>query len=468
MQYRSFGLSASVVCLAVLAAAAGCGSMRGGSGMLPENGIRGSSVRPNAKAGSSPWIQTPLVQTITTVGGATSISSGAWVSDASLGSIERVTVAGATAFSPPGVAQVFGLSPGPDGIVFDQPSGYGDQPNSGPATIYPVPIPSGASFVPSEIGYDGTSEDVFIGGFVANGPNCTDGIDEVPAGGTVGSPFVGTMHSTPCGASLLHLDSTGTAVWFSEGTTTKYLSYVSLTSSKTTDKHLPAVAAGATPGDLAAGPNGDVYFSLCNVTDTRPGGGSYLVRVNASSNLQTVFSTYSACANTRDSIVYDQYDGRIWLANGTNTLTAVRTSDGAVSTYALPAPGTATSGFVAVTVGPDRSLWAFRNGDAFAHAYPDDLIAAVPSYAYAPKGQPVTVQVAEYKYSGSFTAAVVSGSDAGCTVTPIAGGGPQTSFSVASPVNSSCTVAFSDSTGLDTVYVPVVTRIGSGIPPQPR
>jgi len=35
-----------------------------------------------------------------------------------------------------------------------------------------------------------------------------------------------------------------------------------------------------------------------------------------------------------------------------------------------------------VTLGQDRSLWAFRDGDAYAHAYPDDLIAADPSYAY--------------------------------------------------------------------------------------
>ncbi len=435
--------------------------------MLPANGGRGTSARTNAIPPSLPWIAVSLVQPVPIVGGATSTSSGAWVSDATQGSIERVTTAGATAFSP-AVTQVFGLSPGPDGIVFDEPNGYGDQPNTGAATIYPVPIPSGASFVPSEISYDPTLENVYIGGYVTSGSNCKDGIDQVPAGGTVGTPFAGTTYSTPCGARLLRLDSSASAVWFSEGTTTKYLSYVNLSSSKTVDRHLPAVAAGATPGDLASGPNGDIYFSLCNVTDTRPGGGAYMVRVNASSNSLTVFSTYSACANTPDSMVYDQYDGRVWIANNTNTLTAVRTTDGAVSTYALVPNGSASSGFVAATVGPDRSLWAFRNADSFAHAYPDNIVAAEPSYAYALHGQPVTVQIGEYKYSGDFTATVVAGSDANCTATPIAGGRVQDRFSVASPSNSSCTIAFSDANGVGTVYVPVVTRLDSGIPPQPQ
>ncbi len=400
------------------------------------------------------------------LGGAASDSTGAWVSDATSGTIQRLSGSSATGFSS-GAAAVYGLDDGPAGIVFAYASGYGLQPDSGAASLFPTPIPSGASYAQSEISFDPTSENAYLGGYISHSGNCTKGIVEVPTGGSVGSPFPGNVPSTSCTPMLLRLDSTGGAVWFSEGTTTQYLSYLNPGTGKVADRGLPAAAAGATPGDMAAGANRDMYFSLCNVTDPHPGGGNYLVRVNAGSTQQTVFSTYSTCASTRDSMVYDGHDGRVWLANGTNTLTAVRTTDGAVSTYALGTGGVASSGFLAVTLGPDRALWAFRNGDFDAYAYADALISAVPSYAYTLHGQPVNVQISEMKYSGDFTPSVVSGSDASCTVTPITST-PQTQFAVASAPHTSCTVAFTDANGIGTVYVPLVTSVGSGIPPQPH
>jgi hypothetical protein len=289
------------------------------------------------------------------------------------------------------------------------------------------------------------------------------------SGGTTPFGYFGDPGSSPCGVALHHLTSDGANLWFGEANTTpKLLAYLTPGTPTTTDYRLPAVAAGATPEEVTTGTNGDVYFSLCGATDTHPGGGTYLVRVNANSPNETVFSTYAPCANTTDSMVYDPHDGRVWIANGTNNLTAVRVTDGSVSSYALTKASSATSGFVAVTLGHDRALWAFRNGDGFAHAYPDDIIAADPSYAYTPHGQPVTVHVAEYNYSGGFSASVVPGSSATCTVAPVTGGAVQNTFTVASASGTACTIAFSDTVGIGTVYVPIVTKIGGGIPPQPQ
>src|SRR5581483_10426157 len=222
-------------------------------------------------------------------------------------------------------------------------AGYGDQPDASPATLFPVPLPSGAYFASGEIAYNTSLEVIYLGGYVQKNANCTDGIDAVPAGGTSGTPYLGNGYSTVCGPQFLRIDSTNSDVWFSEGTTPRYLADLSLSAGKVTDHHLPAAAAAAIPGDLAAGANGDIYFSLCNVTDSHPGGGNFMVRVNAGSTQQTLFSTYSTCANTVDSMLYDPNDGRVWLANDTNTLTAVRTTDGSVSTYTLTNGSSASS-----------------------------------------------------------------------------------------------------------------------------
>ena len=192
-----------------------------------------------------------------------------------------------------------------------------------------------------------------------------------------------------------------------------------------------------------------------------------MVRVNASSPNETVFSTYSDCAKSADSMAYDAYDGRVWIANGGDTLTAVHTSDGAVSKYTLTNGSIAGTGFLALAVGPDRAVWAFRSGEASARAYPDAIIAANPSYAYTPHGQLIEVQISELQYTGGFTASVVAGSSGSCIVVPIAGV-VQNTFAVGSPPNTACTVAFSDTNGVGTVYVPVVTRTGSNIPPVPQ
>ncbi len=451
----------SIVLLAALAVTSGCGGSRPGPGAVPAGGARAAGTRAHPMLRKGAWIARPLATPVAMVGGATSDSSGAWVSDATSGTLQRVTASGETTFTT-AVSNIYGLNPGPDGIVFDYPSGYGDQPDTGSETDYPVPIPSGTSFSPSEIGYDTTLENVFLGGYLASGPNCTDGIDVVPAGGTTSTGHLGNGYSTPCGPTFLQFASSGSVVWFSEGTTTKHLSYLSTSTGRVTDRPLPAAAAGATPGDLAAGPNGDTYFSLCGVTDPAPAGNAYLVRVNANTQSQTLFSTYSPCANTRDSMVYDPHNTRVWIANDTNTLTAVHVTDGAVSTYTLTGSDPASSGFLALTLGPDDYLWGFRNQDASANAYPPYLIAANPAYAYSKNGAPVAVTISEQNYGGSFTY-VISGSPS-CQVSPGAGN----QFSVSSPANTACTIAFSDTIGIGTVYVPVVTHTGSNIPPQPH
>jgi len=453
--------------LAACCVAAGCGGRGGGSAVTPGGRESSARVRPMTSLSTSPWKAVSLVQPLTTIGGASADTSGAWVSDAAAGTLQRVTTGGATQFTT-SASSVHGLSLGSDGIAFSYPAGYGDQPDASPATLFPVPLPSGAYFASGEIAYNTSLEVIYLGGYVQKNANCTDGIDAVPAGGTSGTPYLGNGYSTVCGPQFLRIDSTNSDVWFSEGTTPRYLADLSLSAGKVTDHHLPAAAAAAIPGDLAAGANGDIYFSLCNVTDSHPGGGNFMVRVNAGSTQQTLFSTYSTCANTVDSMLYDPNDGRVWLANDTNTLTAVRTTDGSVSTYTLTNGSSASSGFKALALGPDRALWAFRESDADAHAYPDQLIGAVPSYVYTLQGQPVTVTIAEQNYSGDFTAGVVAGSNASCTVTPIVSGRSQTEFSVASPPGTACTVSFSDTNGVATVYVPVVTATNTGIPPHPQ
>lgn len=463
----------SVVAFAVLVA--GCGGGHAASGLVPAGGAEGESSLRRPQANPPPvqvpgWTSVALAQSIGTVGGAAGSLTGVWVSDAATGNVERVTSKGATSFTT-GVPHVYGLAPNPsyDGVVFDDDTGYGAQFDKGAAYLFTVPLPQGASLVPGEITYYQPQGVIFLGGYLSSGPICADTIYVVQAEGTSAYPYVGYPGSSPCGAALFHLTSDGSNLWFGETNgSPKFLAYFSPGAQSPIPYELPAVAAGATPEEVTAGTNGDVYFSLCGVTDTHPGGGTYLVRVNASSPNETVFSTYAPCATTSDSTAYDPHDGRVWIANGTNALTAVRISDGAVSSYALPNPSGASSGFVAVTVGPDRALWAFRNGDNFARAYPDNLIAADPSYAYTLHGQPVTVQVGEYNYPGSFTAKVVTGSSATCTVTPVTGGAVQTTFKLASASGTACTVAFSDTTGVGTVYVPVVTKSGANIPPQPQ
>jgi hypothetical protein len=460
-------------CFVVFAALlAGCGGARSASGLLPANRADGvNSLHPlSAPPLSPPWKAVPLAQTMGTVGGAAASSPSVWVSDAGTGVIQRISGSGATAYIT-GVPHVYGLAPNPsyDGVVFDDDAGYGAQFDAGSAYLFTVPLPPGESLVPGEITYYAAQQVIFLGGSASIASTCADAVYVVQAEGTSPVGYFGDPGSSPCGVSLHHLTSDGTNLWFGEtNTTPKYLSFFTAGGSGTTDYRLPAVASGATPEEVSAGTNGDVYFSLCGAVDTHPGGGAYLVRVNASSPNETVFSTYAPCASTSDSMVYDPHDGRVWIANGTNALTAVRVSDGAVSSYALPNGSSATSGFVAVTLGQDRSLWAFRDGDAFAHAYPDDLIAADPSYAYTPHGQPVTVHVAEYNYAGSFSASIVPGSSATCGVTPVPGGAVQNTFTVAAATGTACTVAFSDTHGIGTVYVPVVTKIGAGIPPQPQ
>jgi hypothetical protein len=374
---------------------------------------------------------------------------------------------GSTALAT-GVAHVYGLTPGPGGVVFDYDSGYGLQPDNGAAFLYPVPMTPGQALTPGEITYFGFEQVLFLGGSATVAAVCRDAVYVVEAGGTSPFGYFGDPGRAPCGVSLKHLTSDGANLWFGEtNTTPKVLAYLTPGDQFATDYRLPTAASGATPEEVTAGTNGDVYFSLCETVDTHPGGGAYMVRVNANSPNETLFSTYAPCAQTADSMVFDDNDGRVWFANGTNTLTAVRTTDGAVSSYAYT-QSTAASGFVAVTVGPDRSLWAFRNGDGFAHAYPDDIIAADPSYAYTLHGQPVTVRVAEYNYAGSFVASILAGSSATCTVTPVTGGAVQNTFNLASASGTACTVAFSDTLGIGVVYVPVVTKTGSGIPPQPQ
>jgi hypothetical protein len=465
-----------VFAIAVLAAmAAGCGGGRAVSGLVPADGAEGASSLRRPLANPPPaqvhgWIAVALAQTIGTVGGAAGSLTGVWVSDAATGSVERVTASGATAFTT-GVPHVYGLAPNPsyDGVVFDDDTGYGAQFDAGSAYLFTVPLPHGAALIPGEITYYQAQQVIFLGGNVSSGPNCADTVYVVQAEGTAAYPYIGDPGTSPCGASLYHLTSDGNNLWFGETNgSPKLLAYFNPGAGYPVDYLLPAVAAGATPEEVTAGTGGDVYFSLCGATDTHPGGGTYLVRVNASSPNETVFSTYAPCAATSDSMAYDPHDGRVWIANGTNTLTAVRVSDGAVSSYPLINPSSATSGFVAVTVGPDRSLWAFRNGDGVAHAYPDRLIGADPSYAYTLHGQPVTVQISEYDYTGSFTANILSGSSGTCSVTPVTGGAAQTAFKVASASGTACTVAFSDAAGVGTVYVPVVTKGGANIPPQPQ
>jgi len=457
----------SVVVLGLLVA--GCGGARGVSGLVPSDDTAATSAQRRTLAQPQPsWRSFTLAQAVGIVGGATATFSGVWVSDAAAGTIQRVNAQGSTAF-PAGVPHVYGLTPGPFGVVFDYDAGYGLQPDNGSAFIFPVPLTAGKALAPGEITYFDPEQVVFLGGSATVAAVCRDAVYVVEAGGTSPFTYFGDPGRAPCGVSLHHLTSDGANLWFGEtNTSPKVLVYLSPGAPAATDYQLPAAAAGASPEEVTAGTNGDVYFSLCGAVDTHPGGGAYMVHVNASSPNETLFSTYAPCAQTTNSMVFDAYDGRVWLANGTNTLTAVRTTDGAVSSYALTNPSSATSGFVAVTVGPDRALWAFRNGDTFAHAYPDKIIAADPSYAYTLHGQPVTVRVAEYDYAGSFSASIVAGSSGTCTVAPVKGGGAQTTFNVASASGTTCTVAFADTLGIGTVYVPVVTKTASGIPPQPR
>jgi hypothetical protein len=447
--------------------AAGCAA-RGGSAVVPADTTNGASTirRPQAALGS--WPSVALVAPIGTVGGATATSTGVWVSDASSGALERITNAGTAVAYKSGAPHVYGLAPGPQLVAFDTDTGYGGQPDTGSPELFPVTMPHGETLVPGEITFYQAQEVIFLGGYATIGSTCYDAVYVFQAEGTTPFGYFGDPGATPCGVSLHHLTSDGNNLWFSESNTTpKYLSYFTPGAEAPVDYLLPAAASSATPEEVTSGPDGDVYFSLCGAVDTRPGGGAYLVRVNASSPEETLFSTYAPCASTTNSMTYDSFDGRVWIANGTNTLTAVRVTDGSVSSYTLVNPSSATSGFVAVTIGPNRSQWAFRNGDALAHAYPDEIIAADPSYAYAPTGQPVTITVGEYKYTGGFTAHVVSGSSSSCTVTPVTAT-PQVSFKVASPPHTACTVAFSDTNGVGTVYVPLVTAGGSNIPPQPQ
>ncbi len=459
-------------CVAAFAALlTGCGGSRSASELLPRNGTAEvSSLHRSFAPKKSPWNAVQLAQTIATVGGAAASKPSVWVSDAGTGAIERISGNAATAYTT-GVPHVYGLAPNPsyDGVVFDDDAGYGAQFDAGSAYLFTVPLPAGESLVPGEITYYGAQQVIFLGGSASIASTCADAVYVVQGGGTDAFGYFGDPGSAPCGVSLHHLTSDGTNLWFGEtNTTPKYLSFFTEGGPGNTDYRLPAVASGATPEEVTAGTNGDVYFSLCGAVDTHPGGGAYLVRVNASSPNETVFSTYAPCARTSDSMVYDPNDGRLWIANGTNALTAVRVSDGAVSSYALTSGSSATSGFVAVALGHDRSLWAFRDGDAFAHAYPDDLIGADPSYAYTLHGAPVTVHIGEYNYAGDFSASVVPGSGATCSVSPVTGGRAQTAFTVTAASGTACTVAFTDAAGVGTVYVPVVTKAGSGIPPQPQ
>jgi hypothetical protein len=450
---------------------AGCGGGRSVSGLVPTDGPAATSAQRGTLAAKQPlWRAVALNQTIATVGGATSTISNVWVSDAAAGSTQRVNAQGSTVY-PSGVAHVYGLTPVPhqDIVIFDYGAGYGAQEATGSALLYPVPMPAGEALVPGEITYLDYAQAIFLGGSATTGAVCRDAIYVVPAGGSSPFDYFGDPGSAPCGTSLQHLASDGAHLWFGEANTSpKHLSYFTPSGPSVTDYALPGAASTATPEEVTAGTNGNVYFSLCGAVDTHPGGGAYLVRVNASSPNETLFSTYAPCAQTTNSMVYDAYDGRVWIANGTNTLTAVRISDGAVSSYALTNPAGASSGFVTVTVGPDTALWAFRNGDGIAHAYPDEIIAADPSYAYTLHGQPVTVHLAEYNYAGNFIPSVVAGSGATCAVTPVPGGSVLNTFNVAAASGTACTIAFSDTLGIATVYVPVVTRIGSGVPPQPQ
>ncbi len=447
----------------------GCGARGGGSAVVPNDGARDTSAIRRPLSVVSSWRSVPLVAPIGTVGGATSTSTGVWVSDASSGALERITNSGSAIAYASGAPHVYGLAPGPRLVAFDTDVGYGGQPDTGTPELFTVSLPPGAALVPGEITYYQAQQVLFLGGKASSSSTCVDAVYVFEAGGTTPFGYFGDPGSLPCGVALAHLTSDGNNLWFGEtNTRPKMLAYVTPSNPNPTDYALPAAAASGRPEELTAGANGDVFFSLCGAADTHPGGGAYMVRVNAASPDETLYSTYAQCASASNSMAYDAFDGRVWFADGANALTAVRVSDGAVSRYALANSSSATSGFVAVTVGPDRSLWAFRNGDGFAHAYPDNVIYAEPSYAYAPHGQPVTVSIGEYGYTGAFTAHIVTGSSPSCTVTPVAGGGVQTTFSMSSPPGTPCTVAFNDALEIATVYVPMATTVGGNIPPGPR
>jgi len=409
----------------------------------------------------------PLVQPVATVGGTVGIADGVWVSDAAAGLVQVVTARGAAAF-PVAAPRVYGLAPeAPNGVVFATDAGYGVVEDAGLSQTFSARMSSGEALAPGEIQYLQSEGVIFLGGSQTQGAQCADTIFVFLAGGRSPQPYPGDPGSAPCGLPIHHLTTDGTYVWFGETNVTPHVLAAVTPLGANVTRALPAAAKGATPGELIAGVGGDVYFSLCGAVDTRPGGNAYLLRVNAGSPLESLYSTYAPCANGTNSMVGDANDGRIWIANGTNTLTAVRASDGAVSSYTLPSTPGATGGFVAVTEGPDRALWAFRDGDADAHAYGDRLIGADPSYVYTLHGAPVTVSVAEYQYSGGFTATIAKGSSATCVAAPVPGV-PVTRFAVTSAPGTECTVAFSDANGVGTVYVPVVTHAGANVPPQPQ
>ncbi len=415
----------------------------------------------------SPWSTVPLTHAIATVGGTVGIADGVWVSDATSGVIQRVTAKGATAY-PVSAAHVYGLAAeSANGIVFDIDSGYGVVFDTGLAQTYPVALPSGAALNAGELAFLPSQDVIFIGGSLTQGAQCADTLFVFQAGGTSPFSYSGDLGTTPCGMPMQHLTSDQNYVWFGESNVTPHVVAAVSPDSPSISQRLPAAAASATPAELIAGLNGDVYFSLCGATDTRPGGGAYMLRVNASSTNETLYSTYTACADAANSMAGDPNDGRVWIANGTNALTAVRASDGAVSSYALPSALRGPSGLVAVTVGPDRALWAFRNGDSNAYAFGDRIIAADPAYAYTLHGVPVIVTVSEYQYTGGFTAKVLSGSSPTCRAVPVPGV-VQNTFAVSSAPATDCTVAFTDTSGIGTVYVPLVTKTNSNVPPQPH
>jgi hypothetical protein len=458
--------SAAVVVMAI--AAAGCGGSEAGSRLVPAADVRGGVRAPRitAKATPAPWTAYPLPQPIGIVGGAAGGANGAYVSDATAGVVERVTNQSTFRYVV-NAAHVFGLSAVGAAVLFDDDTGYGALRQNGQSQVFSEPLPPPFGLTPGEITYYAPDDAVFFGGEASSGPACVDVLYVAEGGTSSLEPYIGDFGTAPCGVSTHHLTSDGTFLWFAEtNTSPKYLSYFTPQSTSTVDYRLPSVAAAATPGEVTADTADNVYFSLCGVTDTHPGGGAYLVAVNAASPDETVFSTYAPCANTTNSMVYDGADQRLWIASGTNTLTAIRPSDGAVSAYHLPSQAGATSGFVAVTSDGSDTIWAFRNGDAYAHAYRDqDVIAAQPAYASTFNNQPVQVVVTEGNYSGGFAAAVVAGSNPFCRVSTVAGTAVKNTFAVASPPGTHCSVAFSDTAGLATVYVPIVTAAGSGIPP---
>ncbi len=459
-----------IAVVVVASALTACGGAHGGSSVLPATGAgHESSVvrRPMAAPPSTPWTTVPLTQTITTVGGTVGVSDGVWVSDATSDVIQRVTAKGAVAYTV-SAPHVYGLAAGSaNSVVFDIDSGYGIVLDSGASQTYSVAMPAGEALSAGEIAYLPSQQTIFIGGSVTQASQCADTLYVFEAGGTSPFPYFGDVGTVPCGMPMHHLTSDQNYVWFGESNVTPHVIAAVSPSSPNISQRLPAAAAAASPAELIAGLNGDVYFSLCGATDTRPGGGAYMLRANASSTDETLYSTYAACADLTNSMVGDPNDGRVWIANGTNSLTAVRASDGAVSSYTLTSASRSTSGFAAVTVGPDRALWAFRNGDSNAYAFGDRIIAADPAYAYMLHGQPVTVTVSEYQYSSGFTAKIVSGSSPTCLAVPVPGV-VQNTFAVSSASGTDCTVAFTDTAGIGTVYVPLVTKTNSNVPPQPH